>query len=692
MDALLSSRYIQASKFGVGPDFSIHTGAMHPVTEKDIPVEDLDKPVLKMRGSSVVEDLQGDIMQLTALQDMTKVASDLTFWLNHSYELPDDAYGKMYGHPTIQVQNTIADLWVAVETFISNSKAEKTYNLIKREGARFGCSIGCMVTDWSWLDPDDPWMSGISIDHVYTVEFSIVGVPANQRCWVENAIKGMFARSLVNGNGDMAKSLAPAFRGLFSKQYEDILRNVTSEGLRKDLESIPLRDAPSHRIIYDFDGTEGFALRDNKGTKKSLHREDIPTILEQYKEKKTTSGNTNYPQKEDSTNEPEEGTDKKEKIAAASEVSVSEDGSHEVCTGTHSHSHKAYGDQGSDEMHKHSHSHDGDSAHGHNHEKSQEPEVQKDVSGQEPIVQHDALRVVYHALLDQANAIGKQLGLSPVGEETQKAIIAVNIPPQDVITLLSSIDSQVDTLMAGFGIPDIDETYSIDTQVRRMLESFFKIAEGRELSDKNKRILQSIHDGVKSMHPAVCGEENAMSIDDLARSLHPDTRKDMTLQQVQVYQESMEKQLEVFTRLTEAIESVTAKDLIEGAISNAFKKFRIEQEEIVQMFKRLKDMPLGRPTNLVGRTVEPQDEGVAHYHDFLQSRAGKPWSLEEALAQTIVEEYRGMPCRRWEDGIGGDVSSGVRPRLTEHQKTYMSPSEILRYNKGEKAFVPEFNR
>lgn len=46
---------------------------------------------------------------------------------------------------------------------------------------------------------------------------------------------------------------------------------------------------------------------------------------------------------------------------------VNADGSHGPMTGTHSHSHPAYGSQGGDTMHSHEHSHDGDSDHGHGH-------------------------------------------------------------------------------------------------------------------------------------------------------------------------------------------------------------------------------------------------------------------------------------------------------------------------------------
>ncbi|HEY7416855.1 MAG TPA: hypothetical protein VH593_16835 [Ktedonobacteraceae bacterium] len=283
--SLLRPGFAETEKFGVGPDFSVYTGAMTPDLSAS-PIEvspiDLDKPLLAMRGSSTIQDLQGDDMSLHALQSMTNVAPDLTLWLNHSYDLPNDAFGKLFQKPKIVMESGIADLWLAEETFLRNPNAEKTYDLITKDGARFGCSVGCQVLKFEFVDPDDPWFSPLHIDEVYVVEWSVVGIPASQRCWVENAIKGIFARSLVEGDGEKALSLAPAFKGLFAKQYNDVVRNVTSTGLRKELERTSARYTAQQRIIYDFtEGREGFTLRNARGAVvKSLTREEVSTLLE----------------------------------------------------------------------------------------------------------------------------------------------------------------------------------------------------------------------------------------------------------------------------------------------------------------------------------------------------------------------------------------------------------------------------
>lgn len=57
----------------------------------------------------------------------------------------------------------------------------------------------------------------------------------------------------------------------------------------------------------------------------------------------------------------------------AASVAVRADGSHDAFTGTHSHSHPAFGSQGGDENHSHEHAHDGDANHDHAHSENAAP-------------------------------------------------------------------------------------------------------------------------------------------------------------------------------------------------------------------------------------------------------------------------------------------------------------------------------
>ncbi|HZU01539.1 MAG TPA: HK97 family phage prohead protease [Ktedonobacteraceae bacterium] len=295
-NSLIAPSYVQSRKMHPGIDFAVYTGAMIPAEQKELSEEDQGKPIVRMVGSSTVKDLQGDIMTLSALQDMTQVSPDLLLYLNHTYDLPDAVFGRLYGSPTIQMQKGIADLWLTAQVVLSNPAAEKTYNYIVKDKLRLGCSVGCQVLDWEFADPEDPY-SAVYIKHVYVVEWSVVSVPANQRCWVENAIKGLFGRLLIEGNGDAVRQLAPTFKSLFSRDYESVTNNVTSEGLRKDLTLVKSRTAPRGRIMYTFDGEEGFYLDDGK-RKKSLTRDETAALLQKHSEPEVTkaaTGKTSWP-------------------------------------------------------------------------------------------------------------------------------------------------------------------------------------------------------------------------------------------------------------------------------------------------------------------------------------------------------------------------------------------------------------
>ena len=275
--SLIAPDYMEARKFGIGPDLAIRTGAMFPVEAKDLPSGDAGKSILRMRGSSTIQDLQEDTMMYSALQSMCKVPAGMTLFLNHSYDLPDDAFGKLYDMPEVQImQNGIADLWLSEETFLRNPPAKRTHDMIVIDTARFGSSVGCQVLNWSLKDPDDLF-SPVLIHEVLVVEWSVVGVPANQRCWVENAIKGLFANSLTNGNGDVALKLTPAFKGLYPRDFASAIEYVTSDGLRNDMQRLRARGSTPQRIMFSFEN-DSFYLEE-RGMKKSLTREETADLL-----------------------------------------------------------------------------------------------------------------------------------------------------------------------------------------------------------------------------------------------------------------------------------------------------------------------------------------------------------------------------------------------------------------------------
>lgn len=254
-----------------GADFEAYTGPMK-ADESVGP----GRYIVNMIGSSTIKDLQGDIMTLSALDDMTKVPDNLTILLNHSTDIPDSIFGGLASRPYVQSSRGIADLHLSAEVETSNPKAMQTYAMIAK-GRRLGCSIGCLVLDYDF-DEDS---STILIRSVNPVEWSIVSVPACQRCWVEVAAKSLFERALMEGNGDKAYQLAPAVRGMYTRAYDRLIKHVSSPGLRIDLERVQPRPTHETRIMQVFnDDSISFGLANMENVTKSLKRDEVSALLE----------------------------------------------------------------------------------------------------------------------------------------------------------------------------------------------------------------------------------------------------------------------------------------------------------------------------------------------------------------------------------------------------------------------------
>lgn len=255
-----------------GADFEVYTGPLQ-VDEN----AESGHFVVNMIGSSTVTDLQGDTMTMSALDDMTKIPDNLTFFMNHSYEIPQDILGGLYGRPWIKSASGIADLHLSAEIEQSNPKAMQAYGMISKGKRRLGCSGGFQVLDYDYNRDTQ----ALIIKSVATLEFSLVGIPANTRAWVEVATKSLFERSLLEGRGDDALMLAPAVKGMYWRSYDGIVKHIESPGLKRDLERVSPRDTPPHRIMTAFnDGQLNFALADNKGITKSLSRDEVSALLQ----------------------------------------------------------------------------------------------------------------------------------------------------------------------------------------------------------------------------------------------------------------------------------------------------------------------------------------------------------------------------------------------------------------------------
>jgi phage head maturation protease len=148
-------------------------------------------------ASSTIKDRHGDTMLLTALEDMERDANaGLTIFGNHSYEVPEDVYGWVEKAQLKQAGKVdaagdpIYDLRYSIVMNDENPRAVSTHKAVMK-GSKLGISIGAMIPEGGATR--DKKSGAYTISHVELVETSIVGIPANPRSWVENAIKSMTA-------------------------------------------------------------------------------------------------------------------------------------------------------------------------------------------------------------------------------------------------------------------------------------------------------------------------------------------------------------------------------------------------------------------------------------------------------------------------------------------------------------------
>lgn len=168
------------------------TGALKAVETAD------GRKTLHCTASSTINDRHGDEITEDCIRDMATQAlsKGMTIFLNHEYKWPEDAIGKtiasqVLNRTTDKDGNQIWDMDLDIELANSNDRGQKSWRLIKEDGLNAGISIGAMIEDWEYIDKDAGFWGGLRIKKVDLLEASIVGVPANQRSWVQNAVKAI---------------------------------------------------------------------------------------------------------------------------------------------------------------------------------------------------------------------------------------------------------------------------------------------------------------------------------------------------------------------------------------------------------------------------------------------------------------------------------------------------------------------
>src|SRR6185295_18559592 len=174
------------------PTFKMYSGALKAFERED------GRKMLSCTASSSVEDLHGDTMTASCVQDMAPQAKrkSMVIFLNHSYDVPEDVFGyvadaRVVSRATDTDGSAIFDLDLDIVLNEANDRAIATYAAIKDQGVKLGVSIGALITDWKLKDEKAGWWGGLIIEGVNLLEASIVGIPANPRSWVQNAVRAL---------------------------------------------------------------------------------------------------------------------------------------------------------------------------------------------------------------------------------------------------------------------------------------------------------------------------------------------------------------------------------------------------------------------------------------------------------------------------------------------------------------------
>lgn len=180
-------------------DFKLFTGTL-----KAYETESGDRYV-SGTTSSTIRDLHGDAMAMSALKSMEDTAKqNMTVFLNHNYNVPEDLFGSATDARIVKRMDEEAgeevydlDIDVKVCPEDENPQAMQAYRAIKR-GVKLGLSIGARVESADKKRDEKSGIDTYVINKVRLLEASVVGIPANQRSYLHNAVKSLRSKPEEN--------------------------------------------------------------------------------------------------------------------------------------------------------------------------------------------------------------------------------------------------------------------------------------------------------------------------------------------------------------------------------------------------------------------------------------------------------------------------------------------------------------
>lgn len=682
---------------GYKPDLRIYTAGIEP--------DRTDKKRVHMIGSSTQRDMQGDVMSLLALNDMTKAAPNMTIWLNHNYDLPDSIFGSVAGSPQISHQDGIADLHLNVDVETDNPAAARVKKYIDN-GRKLGCSIGCMVTKYEVPTEDDGenWEQNPIIIHgVYVVEYSVVGIPCNQRSWVENAIRGVFTRTLD-------PALAPAMKALWPSRFHEAVKN-SPEALRRSLlQATPDRPKQLHRVEWNAlnksfifstpDGRKEFQAEEMKALLRGKEENGAEyNIVEEAETLLESMNITDLSEEENDASELEE--DMKEKnipgIQASLPIPEKMD--------EPSIAEKAAGNL--------------DGAFGEEATPEEEEKIAvllddlKDISPATEVTEEDA---VEQALEENKDLLADpRMDDNSQPEQEESTVAAEDIEPEVVkeapipAATLAMLDAY-NVVGKSLGLPTVTPDH-FKTAQHPVLQT--KAVDSADLHPDHLMKCMAIHSLLHEMTGGKCcalsnnqDGEAVQEAEDQAREASGQSpsggmsvayslgeKADLLMKSVERYNASLADVVDLKKEATLARKEI---DEARTEMLNLGAEIVKAQETLAA----IKDMPLGNPVKHT-RTVHEEDN-VASRDDFLRLASGATpkqteWTASDNLGAAFaateikaVEQADGsfIRYRFWPEGVGGSIAKGVRPALSPDHIAYMDFADIRAYREGKAAKVP----
>lgn len=254
--------------------FSIRTGVMKAASGDD------GDPVVRVTASSDSIDLEGDRFTEKALQEMQAGFVGLTIFLNHKYDIPECVFGTVTKAEIVK-RDGFQDLDLEIRVCQESERGMQAYKMIQA-GVKLGVSVGVMVDDVEKTDEKHRGRPVIEINSTIPLEASVVGIPANRRSWVQDAILGLVERGVVDPDvafvGDrpwLAKALKGRRRLVEDTDMSKTKKKSAEEQELADKASVPqskgtLKDTSS----WDGDGADSrlrkWASSDGSGDKDTI--------------------------------------------------------------------------------------------------------------------------------------------------------------------------------------------------------------------------------------------------------------------------------------------------------------------------------------------------------------------------------------------------------------------------------------